>query len=335
MKKTIALIALSATTLTSVLGVSLLKNTSNTSAIEAKTAIECDTTSNVCVAIEDINLSTEDFILKTSTINVSKPSKQNILYMMLNSIDYYNYASGTIAYANPKDLSSSIVVDFQSDITNSNAYSHTIQKNVSITDINKAVLQSDTTTLTATNEKNTDYLADREVCYNGGSATVANNIHKTYSSSTNSAITRAEVPEIANKDRFRINEDGIPCYRYRANPTNIHDASMCLFPQEMAFGFLLDLDMWEIEGSTTYEGRECVVLSGNTNEEYGSKIGVDKFTFYVDKLTGTLLKYVGYDSKGEISDYMVSSGISFDNVFNIESSIEILTAKSSSYTAEK
>ncbi len=334
MKKSIALIALSVTALSTVFGTTLLKNTSNTSAIETTTAIEGTTTTETS-AVKDIDLSTDEFVLMTSTINVSKPSKQNILHMMLNSIDYYNYASGTIAYANPNDLGSSIVVNFKSDITNSTAYSHTIQKNVSATDINEAVFQSDSTSLTGITEKSTNYLADREVCYNGISEIAVNNIKKTSLNSNNSITTRANVSEIADKDRFKIDENGIPCYYYRANPTNIDDASMCLFPQEMAFGFLLDLDMWEIEGSTTYEGRECVVLSGNTNEEYGNKIGVDKFTFYVDKQTGTLLKYVGYDSKGEISDYMVSSGISFDNDFNIESSIEMITAKASSYTAEK
>ena len=87
----------------------------------------------------------------------------------------------------------------------------------------------------------------------------------------------------------------------------------------MAFGFLLDLDMWEIEGSAVYDGRDCVVVSGKTADEYSNKTGAERFTFYIDKETGTLLKYVGLDSEGEISDYIISDRISFDNSFDMES----------------
>ena len=78
----------------------------------------------------------------------------------------------------------------------------------------------------------------------------------------------------------------------------------------------------------------CARLSGNTADEYSNKTGAERFTFYIDKETGTLLKYVGLDSEGEISDYMISDRISFDNSFDMESDIETVTEKMVSYTAE-
>lgn len=287
---------------------------------------------DINVSIDPITEKAEMYVLQKSSINTVDPTKEDILHMMLNSIDYYNYASGTIAYANPNDLSCAIVVDFQSDIPNSKSYSHIVQKNTELSRVNAAINQTALNDLTDANMS--EYvLTDREIYYNAGSGVSLNNVERSYKDMSYAAISRSNVSTISDDKRFKVDENGVPCYYYRANPTNVDDASICLFPQEMAFGFLLDFDLWEVEGSEVYEGRDCVVLSGTTNEDYGKKVGVEKFVFYVDKQTGTLLKYIGYNTDGEISDYMISSNISFaDSGFSINEKFNAMASKISIYS---
>lgn len=291
-----------------------------------------DSRNDINVSIDSIAKKTEMYVLQKSSINTVAPAKEDILHMMLNSIDYYNYASGTIAYANPNDLSCAIVVDFQSDIPSSKSYSHIVQKKTELAKVNTAINQTSLNVLTDVNMRE-NILTDREVYYNADSGISLNNVEKSYEDMSYATISRSNVSVISDDKRFEINENGIPCYYYRANPTNVDDASICLFPQEMAFGFLLDFNLWNIDGSEIYEGRDCVVLSGKTNEDYGNKIGVDQFVFYVDKQTGTLLKYMGYNANGEISDYMVSSNIKFDDSgFAIDEKFHAMTSKASAYS---
>ncbi|MCD7729907.1 MAG: hypothetical protein LUI05_00205 [Oscillospiraceae bacterium] len=178
-------------------------------------------------------------------------------------------------------------------------------------------------------------LADREVYYNADSGISLNNIEMSYNDMGYAAISRSSVSTISDENRFKIDEKWYTMLLLSCKSTNVDDASICLFPQEMAFGFLLDFDLWEIDGSESYEGRDCVVLSGETNADYGKKIGDERFAFYVDKQTGTLLEYVGYNANGEISDYMGSSNIRFDDSdFNIDEKVNEITSKVSAYSNE-
>lgn len=338
MKKIHSLTIAGITALSLVTGVGISNNLQNNvaNAEELVTAPEImvgdDSGNDIDGSIDSIAEKAEMYVLQKSSINTVAPTKEDILHMMLNSIDYYNYASGTIAYANPNDLSCAIVVDFQSDIPSSKSYSHIVQKNTELAKVNAAINQTSLNVLTDVNMS--EYvLTDREVYYNADSGISLNNVERSYKDMSYATISRSNVSTISDDKRFEIDENGIPCYYYRANPTNVDDASICLFPQEMAFGFLLDFDLWEIDGSETYEGRDCVILSGKTNEDYGKKIGVEKFIFYVDKQTGTLLKYIGYNVDGEISDYMVSSNIRFDDSsFAIDEKFNAMTSKVSAYS---
>ena len=236
--------------------------------------VEDNLENDISVPIDSITEKVEAYVLQKSSINTVAPTKEDILHMMLNSIDYYNYASGTVAYANPNDLSCAIIVDFQSDIPSSKSYSHIVQKNTELAKVNAAINQTFLNVLTDVNMSE-NILTDREVYYNFDSGISLNNVERSYKDMSYATISRSNVSVINDDERFEIDENGIPCYYYRANPTNVDDASICLFPQEMAFGFLLDFGLWDIDGSEIYEGRDCVVLSGKTNEDYGNKIGVD------------------------------------------------------------
>ncbi|MCD7729908.1 MAG: hypothetical protein LUI05_00210 [Oscillospiraceae bacterium] len=90
--------------------------------------LETDSANGTDISIEPVTEEVEVYVLEESSINTETPTKEDILHMMLNSIDYYNYASGTVAYANPNDLSCAIIVDFQIDIPRSESYWHIVQK---------------------------------------------------------------------------------------------------------------------------------------------------------------------------------------------------------------
>ena len=42
----------------------------------------------------------------------------------------------------------------------------------------------------------------------------------------------------------------------------------------MAFGFLTDFELWDVDGIEGYAGRECYVLSGKTADDYKIKFAL-------------------------------------------------------------
>jgi hypothetical protein len=233
-------------------------------------------------------------------IDSINPSQDEIWSAMLNSVDYYNQASGSIICKNP-NLDSATLIEFETDIDSSKAYAHIL---------NASIINTDSFEYSCDNTK------DMEIYVCNNEEISIDNIAKSYYKESNSICTRANSGKTEIDNRYELDSDGIPCYYYRANPTNIPTASACLFPQEYAFGFLTDFSLWQINETETYMGRNCVVISGVTAKDYGRKLGVEKFIFYVDIKTGTLLKYIGYTNSGEISDYVIAKDINFDNAEN-------------------
>lgn len=197
-------------------------------------------------------------------------------------------------------------VEFQTSLSDTKAYSLYSQsylKDASVINDNAINLKS--------NNINENVYKQEYYC-NGKSEVIINDLEKTYVTSQDNTINLEAVCDIANEERITIEEDGEPCYNYKTNPTNLPEVSICLFPQEMAFGFLADQELWEIEDVQTIDGRSVYHIVGKTNEEYGNKLNVATFEFFVDVNTGVLLKYIGYNEDNEISDYMFAENISFD-----------------------
>ena len=53
-------------------------------------------------------------------------------------------------------------------------------------------------------------------------------------------------------------------------------------------------------------------MSGKLEGEYAAKLGISKFLFKVDKKTGCLLSYEGYDANENIKDYIVTNEITYN-----------------------
>ncbi|MBR3536747.1 MAG: hypothetical protein IKN85_13055 [Oscillospiraceae bacterium] len=60
-------------------------------------------------------------------------------------------------------------------------------------------------------------------------------------------------------------------------------------------------------------GIVCYHVNGQTSEEYGKKLNVDTFDFYIDADTGVLIKYEGFDSNGVLSDFMYTNDLRFNS----------------------
>ncbi|MBO5343429.1 MAG: hypothetical protein J6A57_03175 [Ruminococcus sp.] len=222
--------------------------------------------------------------------------KSDVYHMMLNTIDYYNSVSGSIIRSDSANLIN--VITFQTDLLNTKAYSksglHLIDDDKNISNISLSDVDFDKIV----------YCADGllTTVIDGSSETMKNAV--TYLS---------DCSPIDDSKRISIADDGYPICRYRQNPTNVPFASICLFPQEMALGFLQDKKLWEITGITKKDDLTCYVIEGKTNKSYGEKINAATFKFLVDVNTGVLIQYEGFSADGTLSDYMYTMDIKFND----------------------
>ena len=239
-----------------------------------------------------------------TAVSSSSATKDDIYHIMLNSIDYYDKVSGTV-YFPANDTCNKI--EFQTVLSESKAFFRHTQYNA---DMSKSVSMDAVDSMADTN----DIIYDTEMYCDGESSCISvDNTEKTYASNPGYVITLDSVLDIPDDERITMESDGNPCYNLTTNPTNVPEASISLFPQEMTFGFLKNKELWDIEGIEKYDGKECYHITGKTEEEYGNKLNVSKFDFMVDVNTGVLLQYMGYDEIGNISDYMYTDGISFED----------------------
>lgn len=239
-------------------------------------------------------------------------TKDEIYDMMLNSIDYYDRVSGTVYFSCGDDMSIVNSVQFQCVLSEMSAYEHYTQ----FYSNDVAVCSEENVTDAVSSSNAAGIIWDKELYCSDTALIAADNQNKTYQDESFNAISLESACTIPAGERVSIAEDGEPCYQYRTNPTNLPDASLCLFPQEMAFGFLTEQSLWEIDGIKNLDGRNCYHIIGKTTEDYGNKLNVETFDFLVDCNTGVLLQYIGYDANGEICDYLYSENVQFEDAAN-------------------
>ena len=89
-------------------------------------------------------------------------------------------------------------------------------------------------------------------------------------------------------------------------------------PTEMTLGYLKNFDNWEITGTKEYQGRNCTVVQGISEKDYGNKMGVDNFEILVDTETGVWMQYEGYDAYGNVVSYVYTKNLCFgDNAEDV------------------
>ena len=245
------------------------------------------------------DLTYDDLDKINNTTENKSIGKSEIFHMMLNSVDNYEKVSGSMAFSSDnKDIIN--VVDFESDLLGSISYSRFRQCTLNNIEDVKSGIYGDTV------------FEEQVYCVDGKQISIYP-MDKTYRCIDNAVITMRDATPIPDEQRIDVAEDGLPLYRFRNDPTNVLMSSMCLFPQDIAFGFLENQELWDIADLIEIDGIMCYHINGKTSEEYGKKLNVDTFDFYIDSDTGVLIRYEGFDSNGVLSDFMYTNDLCFNS----------------------
>lgn len=84
-------------------------------------------------------------------------------------------------------------------------------------------------------------------------------------------------------------------------------------PDSYASSYLTMFELWDIAGEETFAGRDCVVIEGLIEKEPIKVDWTTSFTMYVDKETGFVVSFVNYDEAGKIADFAVFEELFFDD----------------------
>lgn len=101
-----------------------------------------------------------------------------------------------------------------------------------------------------------------------------------------------------------------------ADPSGAGAIAGSFCPTEMTVGYLTNFDNWEIIGTKEYQSRNCTVVQGISEEDYGNKMGVSTFEIWVDTETGIWIQYEGYDTDGNVVSYIYTENLCFGDNAN-------------------
>ena len=223
--------------------------------------------------------------LKVAPENIT--DRKTLLTMIINSIDYFNTASGTFRETVAGQEYTATFATFATDMTTSTAYEkiNSGDREVEMYTQNGRTVEIDNTNSTMTN---TDFTAQRD-----------------------NALVENPSPDIFEYN-ITTDEQGIPTYIGREQATCLSVSRAVVQPTEISFNLLADFSNWEITGYDEYLGRECISVKGIANPYASEKFNVTTFELKVDAKTGMLLSYEGYGENGELNDYMIVDEIHID-----------------------
>lgn len=215
--------------------------------------------------------------------------KQNVYKSITNSIDLFNTAEGSFI--------TNIINNFETTIEY-------------FTDINEQI------SLQRISDKSTNieqyYKNNMLMIFNKSDSTInVSTVAKTSDKRLN--ITKQDCKY--NDIRYYSPKDTIGnenCYRTDLTRTGL--ASLSLFSQELAYGFLKDLSQWNITREINICEREALVIEGKISGDYSEKLNVYQFKLYIDKCTGIILQFEGYNNQDKLSQYIYTKDIRIDDL---------------------
>lgn len=223
----------------------------------------------------------------------AKLTQDEIKNKMVNSIDYFEYASGEFTYT-----------------SEAAGFDYSVSYNV----VNvPGEYKSKVTYYDNASQCGFDTVFDGQTLYDVD--------HKAeyYIESDIMAANAPYAPEEwsdedkAYENRIEPAPNGENVYYYREDPTYMSIAKASLFPQEVAFGYLQDNNMWAITGYEEYLGREVAVLEGDLNEYYQDKTQGSTFKMWVDTETGILLQKEVYNESGEVVEKLETTSFTLND----------------------
>lgn len=258
-------------------------------------------------------------------------SKDSIYDMMCNTADYYEQASGIVRVGSSGNTNpfpcGQTKCYFQTNLNSGYAYS--VSENYLSPNLEMLVDMTDYSDCVR------DVPTDSDGKYDGSIALDSTYAYRspykyihaadgTYryefyehnpSYSKNPGVThRRDSQPLSKAEQHEILPSGAESWRCRKPLSNCGVVvSECLDGGSMVQKFLYDFDSWNIVGIETVSEQECIHLKGRlTNTLVGDNLDVSDFDFYVDRYTGVVIKYLGYNSSGELSGFLVVDRILFD-----------------------
>lgn len=133
--------------------------------------------------------------------------------------------------------------------------------------------------------------------------------------STDGFIThRIDCPPV-EKDQLRPDDMEFDDYDfYHSRRQILEGMGLSTFEwSKQILGYLYEFDTWEIIGTETVNGRECVHIKGKPNDKFIFKEFVSDFDMYTDAETGVIVKLLGYNENGELSHFVNTLDLKFED----------------------
>lgn len=218
--------------------------------------------------IQELHAAEDSMIMmEKQTENDAVMSKEDILTMMLNSIDHFDTAKGRFIFYN-KDISETEETEFELSLKDKTGGYNKLTRHANNGDI---------VTYWQYNDKNLWIIDENKKLYRMGEY-----------------VKAADSKPLSIEETFQVNNGGERVIKIRWRPP-IGYVMDVLFPSKLAADFLGDFNQWEIEKQNErLAGHNTVVIKGNMKHDI-----YKTFRFWVDKDTGILMQYEQYDSNGE------------------------------------
>ena len=232
-------------------------------------------------AVIDKQIYIDKYFSADSDTDYNDPEAKSYLYhMMLNSIDYYRTAEGTMNYAIPDGA---IADTFQIDLKNGISYERQDSPGQNPCEIFLA--------------DDTEYIVYSET--------------KTYMTRENPMLTNLQNDLIvSDNDRAWVDENGESFCITRPVSLSPGICSSCLFPQDYAMSVLGNFEKWQVTGTEIRLDRNCAVLAGSFQEV--------SFQLSTDVETGILLSYETFDPDGTRNGYFELTSLTVDAEIDVK-----------------
>lgn len=254
--------------------------------------------------------------LTLESIMAINGAKENIFNNLLNSVDFYDAVEGeftTTLWSNDDTLNTT--VSYVSNIPEQESYQK-ISENGKGADTEVYVTEGKTYTF--------DNVSRSYTVLDSGIQDVEAEREK---KNTNICVSKTEESQSKKTqfvNRVGIKEDGMPVYRYRSDLTNASYAAVSIFPQDLTFGLLTNMDDWDIVDTGKYLGRDTIILHGVVSDPvYSEKINSAEYDLTIDFETGIILEFVGFDAAGTETESIRTHNINI--IKNLNTSEENLT----------
>ena len=229
--------------------------------------------------------------------------KEVVFNNLLNCIDYYNTVKGSFETSLIGDTP--VAVAYEVDIPKQISYESVKGNNLDLE------IFSHDGTITEVNKIERNYHEERFI------PQYDENTRKKQTTYIYEQVTLQPYYDYDHKDissqRARKNISGDNEYFYRYDLTNTGYASNSIYPQNLVFGFMSELDYWNITAIEEYLNRQVLVVAGETSDlDYAQKLQTHTFEMRFDLKTGILLDFKGFSSNGILQQYLTTTSFLVD-----------------------